>query len=415
MQVANDDMDDIYRRAAKDYPLNTDSADWDAVHKKLSAEKAINEGSASKNKNYRHLLWLLLLLPMGLVYKNYFTEDIKKPADTVAQNSANKNLPVTPVSEKENSLTNTTQKADVKTNTPLVISKSSSVIHRKEKGKLNAFISENTSTISTHGNSSSSNSKSIESLETKENKIVPAVQNKDIIEDKNETQPNPEVKKEDLVVNDKNETTKNSQKTKRKQKESGLYAGIMISPDISTVKFQSVKNIGISMGILAGYQVNKKISIESGVSWSIKNYYSEGEYFKTSNIRMPPGAKINKVEGVCNMVEVPLTIKYNFRSPGKKTLSVSGGVSSYFMKKESYDYEIDRNGQQYPYSSTYKNSSNDLLAVANFAIGYNRQIRKGTNLRIEPYIKVPLKGVGTGSLPITSTGLNIGVTKKISR
>ena len=84
------------------------------------------------------------------------------------------------------------------------------------------------------------------------------------------------------------------------------------------------------------------------------------------------------------------------------------------MKNEKYDFTIDNNGQQYQNSSTYKNSSTNLLAVANFSVGYNRALRQNITLRIEPYIKIPLKGVGIGSLPIMSTGLNIGITKKIS-
>ena len=31
MQFVNDDMDDLYRRAAEEYPLKTDSGDWNKV------------------------------------------------------------------------------------------------------------------------------------------------------------------------------------------------------------------------------------------------------------------------------------------------------------------------------------------------------------------------------------------------
>jgi hypothetical protein len=35
----------------------------------------------------------------------------------------------------------------------------------------------------------------------------------------------------------------------------------------------------------------------------------------------------------------------------------------------------------------------------------------GLELRLEPYYKLPLGGMGTGKLYLTSTGLNIGITK----
>ncbi len=412
MQVVNDDMDELYKRAAEDYPLNTDSADWDAVLKKLSSEKTLNE---PKNKNYRQLLWLLLLLTigLGLVYKNYFPGDSKQTAEKVSKNIPGKNSPATSKPNNTGPISTSTQKNDVTTNNTIQILKKYSFIHRNEKGKLNSFISENSSETVIPENLSSNKTK-VNEHERKESEVVPAVANKDIAESKNETSVKPADKVPGSIVNNKTEATKDPQKKNNTPKESGLYAGIILSPDISTVKFQHVNNMGVSMGVVAGYQLNKRISIESGVSWSIKNYHSKGDYFKTNNLRMPTGAKIIKVDGECNMIEVPIVVKYNFPSSARKNFSVSAGVSSYLMKKEKYDYDIARNGQQYPYSATYKKRSTDLLAVVNLAAGYNRQIKKEVNLRIEPYIKIPVQGVGIGSLPITSTGVNIGITKKLS-
>jgi len=208
--------------------------------------------------------------------------------------------------------------------------------------------------------------------------------NKEITQTKIETTVTPTDKKTSDIIKPAEETAKAPQKKIVKQKERGLYLGVMISPDISTVKFQSVKKTGVSMGIIAGYQVNKKLSIESGIAWAIKNYYSKGEYFSTDRVYSNPNAKIKSVAGVCNMIEVPVMIKYDLTT----SFSISGGVSSYFMKKEDYDYIIVyNNGQPYPHSSTYKNSSTDLAAVADFAVGYNRQIKKGVTTKVTAIVK----------------------------
>jgi hypothetical protein len=84
------------------------------------------------------------------------------------------------------------------------------------------------------------------------------------------------------------------------------------------------------------------------------------------------------------------------------------------MKKEKYTYDITRNGSRYPYSATYKNSSNHFAAIASLAAGYEKEW-KGMTLRLQPYVKIPLKGMGIGSIPITSTGINIGITKNLTR
>ena len=64
MQQADSDMDDLFRKAAQDYPLKTDNADWEKVRSYLSPAAGIAE-TASPKKNYKKFLWLLLLLPIG--------------------------------------------------------------------------------------------------------------------------------------------------------------------------------------------------------------------------------------------------------------------------------------------------------------------------------------------------------------
>lgn len=417
MEHINDDMDELFRRAAEGYPLNTDSADWNAVVKKLASEKSVLLNASSKNKSYKHLLWLLLLLPLG-VSINYFSNNNNKPSNTISKSTVNKNTVVENLQNVSSSKKAGPQVNNIKTitappkNYSVIISSSS--IKRKIKGKINVNITaDNISTITPDKTTLLKKDKLNEPAQKKENEFQ---DNKNIADNNIETTAIKlgDDKKEVIETLKNNEETKSPQKKIHIQKEYGLYAGIVIGPDISTVKFQSIKNIGISMGVLVGYYINSRISLESGVSWDIKSYYSIGKYFNTKNIPSNYNVKIENVEGVCNMIEVPVSIKYNLTT-GKKHLSIAMGVSSYIMKKEKYNYVVTKNGQQYQYSSTYKNASTNLLAAANFSVGYNTTLKKNISLRIEPYLKIPLKGIGFGSLPIMSTGLNIGITKKISR
>lgn len=418
MQHVNDDMDELFRRAAEDYPLNTDSADWNAVAKKLSADKSIaDKESVKANRNYKHLLWLLLLLPVGWLSYNYIF-DTKEPA-TVSKNAGNKDLQDASSSKKIISQTVTVKPVDI----PAGNSTGLNIwdIQLQSKGKLKLSVAHNSSISVIPDKASTQPGNVSEVPGKKESEVVPVVNNdKEFAESKNETVKNKSItdKKEETmpeVLNtNKKEEAKNT-KNKAGQKERGLYAGIIISPDISTVKFQSVKNMGVGMGVLIGYQFNTRLSVETGVSWDIKNYYSDGKYFDAKRVYPNPNSKIISIDGVCNMIEIPVNLRYKL-TKGKSYFSTAAGLSSYIMKKEKYDYIITyNNGQPYPRTSTYYDSSTNFLAVANLSVGYNRTFKHNLTLRIEPYIKIPLKGVGVGSVPITSTGLNIGLTKKISR
>ncbi len=113
------------------------------------------------------------------------------------------------------------------------------------------------------------------------------------------------------------------------------------------------------------------------------------------------------------MLELPMNLKYNFKTSSKHSWFVVSGLSSYFIKAEDYDYTYEGNGQLTYWHMNYKNSSSSLATVINANIGYERKAGKTGTLRIEPYLKLPVKGYGWGRMPIMSTGLNVGYTKKI--
>ena len=68
------------------------------------------------------------------------------------------------------------------------------------------------------------------------------------------------------------------------------------------------------------------------------------------------------------------------------------------MKKEYYNYSTDVYDPAMPpyhggnYGKSYYNSSNYFLSIVQLSAGYEYTIGKNTNIRIEPYVKVPFKG-----------------------
>ncbi len=193
-----------------------------------------------------------------------------------------------------------------------------------------------------------------------------------------------------------------------------LYAGIIGGPDLSTIKFQKIIKTGFTGGIIVGYTLNKKWSIESGFYLDKKYYYTDGEYFSTKKIPLPSNIKIENANGYCNMTEVPLNIKYNFKASQKGNWFGIAGISSYFMKKEVYGYKLSTNGGvPWNHEYSYKTSSKNLASIVNLSAGYSYNIGKTGMFRIEPYIKIPFRGFGVGSLPIISSGVYLTFAKNL--
>ncbi len=249
--------------------------------------------------------------------------------------------------------------------------------------------------------------KNIELLASETNKEIPVAEKSK----KEATDTIPETTKKEIAKNNDIAKTKDIKKDKIRTKR--FYIGLVAGPDFSAIKLQSLKKVGLNYGFLAGYRLTKKISIEAGLLQDRKYYSSNGKYFSTKNIYLYPNATIDHIDGVCKMLELPINASYTFSSRSGSNWFGSVGFSSYFMQNESYTYNIEHNGYYYPKDYDYKNKSTSLFAVINISAGYIRKLGKTGNLRIEPYIKLPVRKIGTGELPIQSGGVLIGFTKDI--
>ena len=209
------------------------------------------------------------------------------------------------------------------------------------------------------------------------------------------------------------ESSKNPAKAKPKNNiESGFYAGVVTGVDVSSIRFRSART-GSSKGLIIGYAFNKNWSIESGLLWDTKRVHDNGENFTPPGYVPTSGITIVAVNGKSRLYELPFNMKYTINS-GKHSLFATSGLSSYFMKSENYDYEYTQNNQPGGHNYlSYKNGTKNWFSVVNLSMGYTRKFGNSGSLRVEPYLKLPIKNIGVGNMPIMSTGLNVGFTKKI--
>ncbi len=437
MQSVNDDMDDLFRRASENYPLNMNSADFNKVLEGL--QETDGYGSAyekSKNGSARKFLWLFLLLPLMWICKG---NDIDKGQSKIAtQNTA--------TSQQLNKKSANAQlQQEVGENK---INADRSAMH--SDGRIDEKISEKVHSSGLEAHHSFIEDPSLEVFEQIPDPSSRKKERSAVIIDKIENKSSDLINQNATgIINSEQENIANNQagidfkldhsgekiaeietgshpdnlnqeghqqaitNTEKSKREKRLYIGLTAGPDLSMVKLQSVNNIGISKGIIAGFQLNKRLSLETGIIWDKKYYYTDGQYFSTKNLTLPSTVKIESLNGNCNMLELPLSIRYVFKSSAKIKWTGSLGFSSYLMKNESYEYMYNNSGSVYQRNKTYTTASEFWFSAMNLSVGYNRKLGKIADLRIEPYLKIPLRGVGIGELPLTSAGITIGLTRKI--
>ena len=60
-----------------------------------------------------------------------------------------------------------------------------------------------------------------------------------------------------------------------------------------------------------------------------------------------------------------------------------------------------------------KQGARHYFSIMHLSGGITRPLGKIGDLRIEPYFKIPLTGLGSGKLPLLSTGIHLGITRKL--
>ncbi|HMG91212.1 MAG TPA: hypothetical protein VK589_14200 [Chryseolinea sp.] len=185
---------------------------------------------------------------------------------------------------------------------------------------------------------------------------------------------------------------------------------LSIAPDFSTVAFDYYADPGQSFGLMLHYHVKRSWSFSTGVVKSFKKYVGDGEdyappkgYWRNNTNGIIP----ETIDGSCNVLEIPVMIQYTIANKGKSRFLVGAGASSYIMLNESYKYNFEQPNPGAKKGWSSKKSSTMFFNVINVTAGFEHRIFPGFMMGIEPYLKIPIEGVGWSELKLYSVGASL--------
>lgn len=178
-----------------------------------------------------------------------------------------------------------------------------------------------------------------------------------------------------------------------------------IGPDLTSVGTSRTGKVEGQYGIGIGYAVTNHLTVRTGLYAGKKIYTADSNSYNYA-YNSGGGYRLYKVDANCLVYEVPVTIAYNFKGTEKHNWFVSTGLSSYFMKDEKYVYNFKTSGGQVvAYDHQYKNENQHIFSVLNLSGGYQYNFSKRFSLLTEPYIKLPIGGIGEGKVKLNSAGV----------
>lgn len=185
-----------------------------------------------------------------------------------------------------------------------------------------------------------------------------------------------------------------------------LTLSVLAAPDLNTSGSLTGGQLGANIGVQMGLQLTSHISVTTGVTYAAKPYQANG--FNYTNTFRPPVTP-TRVAANCKVLDIPVNINYRVYSKGGNSLLLGTGLSSYLMLRERYRFDYDNNPAMSPFRLDIANQNQHWFGVLNLNATYQRRINNKLSLVAQPYLKLPLTGIGNGQVNLRSSGVALGI------
>jgi hypothetical protein len=215
-----------------------------------------------------------------------------------------------------------------------------------------------------------------------------------------------DVKHEALAANRPDKTNKIT--TKSIFVQHPRYAlSVFGAPEVNGVNsFQQTRS-GTNIGLVFSAGLFKKITFSTGALYALKPYNT---YFSNYLGNSQPGSNLSSINADCRVLDIPLNVDFQFYSKNRNSFSIGSGLSSYIMLHESYQYNYTDPAVNGSVNYTVPNTNKYIFGVLNLQATYTRQINSAMGLSIQPYMKLPLTGIGANDAKLQTAGVAIGLS-----
>jgi len=441
------------RNAAENIRIEFDENAWDKMEMMLDKDDenpvvpaVPNTSSAvtGLNQNERWLILIVLLFLIGIASvftKNYFTSKneglplVKTNGKTIS-NSADEDLINTHVKQKHfvnkhvsvqrpGNNTNKNFRSQATFDNKITLSQATNKIKKIGTGK-NKFIAKENNLFTILNEVQESRDYDLPLTKKNESKVEVKLENKqrdwkEINSAEKYIGPKPNIKftEEERDSNQRHIIISPGVNTKHRSSSSlknkffkNLGFSAFVFPEMSSVKFKSTDRISTGYGAGINYTIGKHFTLQAQFFKTRKLYVTDRRGYSPVAGSSLISIDTLKVNADCKVWDIPVNLRYNFKSNIKNDFFISAGLSSYIMKKEVYDFDYYNRGIYETKQRIIENENKHGFCNLNLSVGYQYWLNKKWSIGFEPYLKLPLTGIGAGKVKLTSAGVLFNLTFK---
>jgi hypothetical protein len=182
-----------------------------------------------------------------------------------------------------------------------------------------------------------------------------------------------------------------------------VVIGLLGAPAASAVRTAQSARLGGDVGLTLEYRFTNRLRVRTGLISSEKRYEALSTDYTVPTSWQWYNSDY-EVDGSCRVTEIPIDLRYDVLSRPAYMVFASVGLNSLFMRDERYSYDWMQNGQTFTKAAHVVDGSHHILSVLNFSAGVERKLGARWSGQVEPFLQLPLGGVGAGQIKLSSLG-----------
>lgn len=201
------------------------------------------------------------------------------------------------------------------------------------------------------------------------------------------------------------DSVNNSIKKPKIRRKTPISLAISAGPDFNSTSSLVGGKGAAAFGLTVGIGLTKKLAIQTGLIYGAKNYSASNYdyHFNNPNVQ----ASIAQINAACKVLEIPLRASYSLSDNKSRSIELNGGLSSYLMLKENYVFKYTAASGKKDRITEKTNANQHFLSVLDLSATYNIKLNSKLGFGVEPYVKIPLSGIGEGNVPLKSSGVSL--------
>ncbi|RSK51323.1 PorT family protein [Hymenobacter rigui] len=188
-----------------------------------------------------------------------------------------------------------------------------------------------------------------------------------------------------------------------------LLVGLIGGPEATAVLPGPTPRVGGTMGVALEYRLTPRIRVRTGLTRSIKRYAAKGADYNPPPTYWTHRIPVDQIDANCRILEIPLDVRYDVAVRPGHTFYASAGLTSLLMRHERYRYLYELNGNYIDRTWSIDRSGNAAFSLLQLSVGMERAVGSRWLVQAEPFVKVPLGGVGFGQVKLSSSGILLGI------